>query len=158
MGGGTSAASPGVAGIAALYLQKNPTATAMDVKNAIITCTTVDGFTGVVPNNQYGYGKANAFNALVGCTTTILDNSEASNAFLIYPNPSQSGNTITISLSNNIKKVKTEVFIYNSLGQLITKEQMTSSTVILKELSAGMYFCKLVQDGRIIATEKMIIL
>ena len=158
LGGGTSAASPSVAGIAALYFQKNPTATAMDVKNAIINCPTVDGFTGAVPNNQYGYGKANAFNALTGCVTTVIDNAEATNTFLIYPNPSQSGNTITISLSNSIKKTKSEVFIYNSVGQLIAKQQITGSSVTLNELSAGMYFCKLVQDGRIIATEKMIIL
>lgn len=158
LGGGTSAASPGVAGIAALYLQKNPTATAMDVKNAIINCTTIDGFTGVVPNNQYGFGKANAFNALTGCTATAGDNTELDNTFLIYPNPTPTGSTLTITLSSSLKNIKTEVLIYNSVGQLITREQMTNSAVTLKELETGMYFCKLVQNGRIIATKKMIIL
>lgn len=158
LGGGTSAASPGVAGIAALYLQKNPTASGMDVKNVIINCPTVDGYTGVVPNNQYGYGKANAFNALTGCLSTVIDNSEATTSFMIYPNPVQSGNLLAISISNNIKNSRTELLIYNSVGQLITSEQITGPSVTLKELPSGIYFCKFVQDGRIIATKKMIIL
>ncbi len=158
LGGGTSASSPSVAGIAALYLQKNPTATGMDVKNAIINCTTIDGYTGIVPNNQYGYGKANAFKALTACITTVADNSESTLPFMIYPNPSQSGSRVTIVISNTIKNIKTELLIYNSIGQLITSEQIIGSSVISNELPSGIYFCKLVQDGRIIATEKIIIL
>ncbi len=158
LGGGTSAASPGVAGIAALYLQKNPTATAMDVKNAITSCTTVDGYTGVVPNNQYGYGKANAFTALTGCVTTTLNENENSSSFIIYPNPSLSGNTIIIETQNISKNEITELLIYNSVGQLQTKEQIKSSRTEIKQLPAGLYFCKLAQGRRIIATKKMIIL
>jgi subtilisin family serine protease len=158
LGGGTSAASPGVAGIAALYLQKNPTATAMDVKNAIIQCTTNDGFTGAVPNNQYGFGKANAFNALTGCLTTDLTENEINNTLLIYPNPAIDGNTITIDIPGFRKNTKTELLIYNAVGSLIKHEQISGSSVELKRLASGLYFCKLVQDGRIIATEKMIIL
>lgn len=157
-GGGTSAASPGVAGIAALYLQKNPTATAMDVKNAITSCTTVDGFTGIVPNNQYGYGKANAFNALTGCIFTDVYSNPQNNTFLIYPNPSTNGSVVTIEIPNSQKNVKTEVFVYNALGEIVITELINSSNIELKTLPSGIYFCKLLQDGTIIATEKMIIL
>lgn len=158
LGGGTSAASPGVAGIAALYLQKNPTATAMDVKNAIINCTTIDGFTGAVPNNQYGYGKANAFTALTGCLTTEIDETNNNTTLSIYPNPSLNGNNVTIEIHSLVLNKTTELLIYNSIGQLITSEQIKGSSVLIKELPSGLYFCKLVQDGRILATEKMIIL
>lgn len=69
--GGTSHAAPAVAGIAALYLQKNPTATAAQVKNAIIRCTIQDQFTGcLLPDNYWGYGKVNAFGALTEMLTT----------------------------------------------------------------------------------------
>lgn len=158
LGGGTSASSPGVAGIAALYLQKNPTATAMDVKNAMISCPTTDGFTGTVPNNQYGYGKANAFTTLTGCMITTISEQENNNAVFIFPNPSRDGNRITIDISSFSKNIKTELMIYNTMGELISVEQINGSSVELKRLSAGIYFCKLVQGGRIIATEKMIIL
>ncbi|HEY0029629.1 MAG TPA: S8 family serine peptidase [Bacteroidia bacterium] len=157
-GGGTSAASPGVAGIAALYLQKNPGATAMDVKNAIINCTTIDAYTGTVPNNQYGYGKANAFNALTGCLTTQLNNNTAASSFLIYPNPSLAAGSITIDFFNIQKNAKTDLLVYNGIGQLISTHHINDSSIELNKLSAGIYFCKLVQDERIVATEKMIIL
>jgi subtilisin family serine protease len=67
---GTSAASPAVTGIIALYLQKNPTATWNQIKTSLTTCKTVDAYTGAVPNNLYGYGKVDAFKFLncEGCT------------------------------------------------------------------------------------------
>lgn len=61
---GTSMASPVVAGIALLYMEKCPNATMAEVKNAILNTATQDVFTGSTPNDSYGYGKADAFAAL----------------------------------------------------------------------------------------------
>ncbi len=72
--GGTSMASPVVAGIAALYLQKNPQATWKEIKDAIVTTAFEDNFTGSnLPDKKWGYGKVDAFAALIttlvyGCT------------------------------------------------------------------------------------------
>lgn len=64
---GTSFSSPAVAGIAALYLQKNPNATAAEIKDAILSQARKDDFTGAaLPNNLWGYGKADAFRTLTG--------------------------------------------------------------------------------------------
>lgn len=64
---GTSFASPVVAGIAALYFQKHPDADWQEVKNAILTNAKKDVFTGDdLPDNAWGYGKANAFRTLTG--------------------------------------------------------------------------------------------
>ena len=63
--GGTSMASPAVAGIAALYLQKCSKATYADFKNDLTGSGDVDAFTGVVPNYGYGYGKANALQTIL---------------------------------------------------------------------------------------------
>ncbi|MFL2663524.1 MAG: S8 family serine peptidase [Crocinitomicaceae bacterium] len=63
--GGTSMASPVVAGIAALYLQKCPGASYQDFKNDLTANTDIDAFTGSVPNYAYGYGKANALLTLL---------------------------------------------------------------------------------------------
>jgi subtilisin family serine protease len=155
LGGGTSAASPGVAGIAALYLQKNPTASAAAIKTAIISCPTVDGFTGAVPNNQYGYGKANAFNALTNCLATGVQETQPEN-ILIYPNPSASG-IVTIVLPDTAFK-NAELKIYNTTGALIRAEHIASPTVELKELAEGMYLFQLVSRQKIIAAQKVLIL
>lgn len=62
--GGTSMASPVIAGIAALYLEKCPNATYQDFLDALHTLAFEDLFTGATPNNAYGYGKVNAFELL----------------------------------------------------------------------------------------------
>ncbi|MGB0882133.1 MAG: S8/S53 family peptidase [Vicingaceae bacterium] len=62
--GGTSMASPVVAGIAALYFEKCPTATMAEIKAAIIGNAIQDGNTGAVPNPSFGYGKIDAFAVL----------------------------------------------------------------------------------------------
>lgn len=65
LNGGTSMASPVVAGIAALYLEKCPKSTWLDFKNDLINSTFSDSFTGNLPNYAFGYGKAHALNTLL---------------------------------------------------------------------------------------------
>ncbi len=62
--GGTSMASPLVAGIAALYLEKRPTANYNEIKKALILTATRDEFTTPDANPEYGNGKVNAFDAI----------------------------------------------------------------------------------------------
>ncbi len=69
--GGTSMASPVVAGVAALYLEKCPKATASEIKNAILSTAKQDTFTSGVPNYRYGYGKVDAFAALNTSNFTV---------------------------------------------------------------------------------------
>jgi len=71
--GGSSMASPNVAGVAALYLQKNPNANYQEVKDALLLTAKQDSFTTYTLNNRWGYGKLNGFDALTieliyGCT------------------------------------------------------------------------------------------
>ncbi len=62
--GGTSMASPVIAGIVALYLEKCNQATVSMIKTDLFQSAITDGMTGTVPNNAYGYGKVNAFSFL----------------------------------------------------------------------------------------------
>ncbi len=64
-GGGTSIASPVVAGTVALLLERCPNATWADVKDALIASARSDAFTGPTPNTMYGHGKLDAFAALL---------------------------------------------------------------------------------------------
>jgi hypothetical protein len=78
-------ASPVVAGIGALYLEKCDKANYEDFKESLTSTCFTDGFTGNTPNMAYGYGKPNAYDLLLQnqyipviqgedtvCTTTTL--------------------------------------------------------------------------------------
>lgn len=69
--GGTSMASPIVAGIAALYLQQKPSANYQEIQLAINCTAVADSFTGAVPNFEYGNGKVNGFAALTRSAVCI---------------------------------------------------------------------------------------
>lgn len=62
---GTSMASPVVAGIAALYLERCPNSNIDEFKADLFGTAYSDNYTGATPNNRVGYGKINAFDLLV---------------------------------------------------------------------------------------------
>ena len=55
---GTSMASPAVAGLVALIFEENPNLDVNGVRSILTSQALSDGFTGSLPNNIYGYGKA----------------------------------------------------------------------------------------------------
>jgi len=64
MSSGTSFAAALVTGAVALYLQGRPQATVDDIRAAVMNRAREDGFTGTegpLPNNDWGYGKLDAF-------------------------------------------------------------------------------------------------
>lgn len=63
--GGTSMASPVVAGIAALYLEKCPSSSYSDFKRDLANNTDIFPFYGSMPNFTYGNGRINAYKLLV---------------------------------------------------------------------------------------------
>jgi len=61
---GTSMSAPFCAGAAALYLEKNPEAGPGEVYNALRNNTHKDEYTGIIPNQTFGYGKLDTYSAL----------------------------------------------------------------------------------------------
>lgn len=67
--GGTSAACPQVAGVAALILSVNPTLSEIDVRNILNNTATDMGTAGF--DNTYGFGRVNAFAAVQAARISI---------------------------------------------------------------------------------------
>ena len=65
MAGAVSAAAPMVTGIIALMLEADPTLDAVSVKRILQETARSDEFTGRTPNPLWGYGKVDAFEALM---------------------------------------------------------------------------------------------
>ncbi|MGI8893815.1 MAG: S8 family serine peptidase [Bacteroidia bacterium] len=158
--GGTSSAAPVVAGAIALYLQKNPNASISDIRNDFFACTKVDQFTGnTLPNSTWGYGKLDAFGALAGCVTGINEN-EIVNHLANYPNPFSDKTIIAYEFSSNYKSAS--IKLYDLPGRLIKNIELNdlSGNIELEKgnLNAGSYFYTLEIDGKIIATNKLVVL
>jgi len=160
-GDGTSASSPVVAGTAALYLQKNPSATAMQVKQAILACPKTDSLTGNnLPDNDWGYGKVDAFSTLTGClVTAVEDMPPAKPELLIYPNPSANEVNFDLNFLQITAMDLVEIRIYNAVGKLVKRIIATKSIVTINnELAPGVYFCELIINEKKQASEKLVIL
>lgn len=71
---GTSMAAPHTSGAAALIMQKYGAVTPAFIKNFLATRAVVDGFTGAVPNIDWGYGKLWLGDLLDPSVTVIYPN------------------------------------------------------------------------------------
>lgn len=139
-GGGTSAASPVVAGTGALWLQRFPNATWQEFHSAVIWCAKQDAFTGSnLPNFDWGYGKIDAWGMMTHCATSLdVQEPAAQNGISVYPNPSNEASGVTIQLS--VFTTTTPVNIYNATGALVYVGYTDGAgKMVVNGLTAGMY-------------------
>ena len=119
---GTSMSSPAVTGIVALMLQANPDLSVNQVREILFSTTRNDSKTGAIhatgePSNIWGWGKADALNAVRKATETIGIETPAvsgSKSCSIYPNPASQYIVLQTGLD-----MHTDVTIYSSDGRLV---------------------------------------
>ncbi len=165
-GTGTSMASPEVAGTAALYFQKNPTASYQEVKDAIMGCSRTDQFTNAspLPNNHWGYGKLDAYKAIKGCAVGIDEAYMPANVFFEnYPNPFTDQTTIHYDLSSLKRQNGNAIIsISDAVGRKVHDIAITGqegNIVVNKNgMGSGVYFYSLILDGKIIRTNKLMVM
>jgi subtilisin family serine protease len=81
---GTSFAAPHVAGTIALMFQQNPNIDAIQARQAIINTAKADEYTATVPSGKWGYGKLDAYSAVL----SLSENPPEDNLSLsIFQNP-----------------------------------------------------------------------
>lgn len=139
-GGGTSASSPVVAGVGALWLERFPNATWSEFRSAVWWCAKQDTFTGSnLPNADWGYGKIDAWSMMVNCATSMsVQEPVSSDGISVYPNPSDAATGVTIQLA--VYSGNTPVNIYNATGELVfTGYADNTGKLVVNSLSAGMY-------------------
>lgn len=159
--GGTSAASPVVAGLAALYLQKNPNATNREIISAVRNCAYRDDYTGLaLPHPRWGFGKLDGKATLLCNEPIVLEVPEQTeNDFaLVFPNPFSDALTVRLKNANE----KTLARLYDAKGGLLMEQLLkeTNSEInlsfllndyhglLLLQLSnaTGNYHYKLIRD------------
>jgi hypothetical protein len=87
---------------------------------------------------------------------TSIDVVSSNNALSIYPNPFTT--SINIMLNDALQGNKYELMVYNSLGQMVTRTTVTKQLTTLEtaNLSSGIYFYKVIANGKTIQSGKLI--
>lgn len=151
---GTSAASPGVAGVALLYLQKNPSATNHEIRDAIRNCALQDHYTGSnLPNVSWGYGKLDGFNALLCNQTMGVSKNIFSSGISVYPNPAQTQLTFIVP-----NEKETDINMYSVLGEKvkIIHASSTNISVPVSDMAKGLYLYEVYTGTQLISKGKFI--
>jgi minor extracellular serine protease Vpr len=144
---GTSMASPQVAGIVALMLQANPRLNNLQIRNILAKTAIVDMHTGLVPNNNVGWGKANAFEAVKESIRIVGIGkvNKGLSKILVYPNPTQ--NKLQIESENEaINRVDLYDISGRRLNLIITTLNLLQTTIDLSSFESGIYLLQVNQQ------------
>lgn len=146
--GGTSMASPIVAGLAGLVRAQFPCLTALEVIERIKS--TADPIDGITENQPYvgkiGVGRINAEAAVTGnpCNTVGIEEQVAAVYVAIYPNPSSDVVTIRMNASDNWS-----VDVFDAQGKFILNESLTGTKLELSGLPTGFYVAQVSNEERV---------
>jgi len=145
---GTSQAAPQVTGLISLILSVNKDLTITQI-NTILKETSED-LIGDADDTEgwdqyYGYGRVNAYQALLETNKTLSINSfyNLKNNLSVYPNPISNNNTLKIS---NLDNEEYLLEIYNLLGQNVYRKNVSVknkvATINIINLNSGTYLLK----------------
>jgi len=156
--GGTSMASPVVAGVAALYFDRDPEATFEEVKTAIIENALADEFTGVLPNFRWGHGKLNGFATLTEPFGVTSSEFVAANGTIkIYPNPTR-GDLNIVNHQGDLRGID----LYDLSGRLVKSINLSGNSegiinISLRDIADGVYIVQARQgNGELLQSKLMI--
>ena len=161
---GTSMASPHITGVIGLMLERNGTLTPDAARNILKGTARSDGFTGTVPNNIFGSGKVDAYDAVSTVVAGLerIDPAlpEAFELAQNYPNPFNPATQIRFAIP---RAAKVHLSVYDILGRevaVLVNEAMQPGQYEYefdaRELSSGIYFYRL-EAGSFKQVRKMLL-
>lgn len=152
---GTSMSSPFVAGVVALMLEANPYLTPSQVKHILTETAYQDQYTEQSGTERFGYGKTDAWSAVMNAFQTIgisgLTVEDAS--IKMYPNPASG--YVHIVIRSEYRNFEMEIFDF--CGKLLEKQIINTgvNTISTQSLVPGCYFIR-ISDGNNVWVEKLI--
>ncbi len=136
---GTSFSGPIIAGMVASLWQALPWATNAQIVEFIKQSSDQAEF----PDSERGYGVPDFQLALSIAQLSVKE--ENKRQFLLYPNPFDD----RINVSFPVNSANADMILYNSLGQTILSQKITSENTLitLENLASGLYFYKIISQG-----------
>jgi subtilisin family serine protease len=114
---GTSMAAPHVTGAVALLLAEQPDLTAIQIRDILEKSADRDTQTGSVPNDFWGFGKLNIYDALQ--LTPEDEEPSMLKLFPPAPNPFNGRTRISYEIPQVENNRTTEIVVYNAMGQKV---------------------------------------
>jgi hypothetical protein len=137
-------------GVVTLILEANPYLTAAQVKQIIIETARTDNRTGIIPVDgsfTWGWGKLNAYAAvkLALITQGLSVNEVAKSVDLsVFPNPTNEKVFIFHSVASEIQQI--ELITVDGKRSIVNQE--VDGSINVSSLKSGMYFLRLIIDGK----------
>ena len=157
---GTSMAAPVVTGVLATWLQARPTLTPEQVREVFAKSAKTDSYTGSIAgvgNNQWGYGKIDAYNGLVYCLNELsgIEETGAPTRSMVYPNPA--AESCYFVLPSDDQQVTVALYSLNGAqvlnlyaGDVVAGEQRAVS---LNGIAPGIYLMRITGEKNQITTK-----
>ena len=144
---GTSMSSPVVAGISALILDANQFLAPYQVKSILKATARTDQYTGAIGpqgDTKWGYGKVNAYQAVLMALNTIgVNELEKEYDWEVFPNPTSD----RIYLKGDLHNVM-EIKIVDMNGTVLLKEKNLTK-INVSPLVSGTYFIRVIRNNKV---------
>lgn len=139
---GTSMSGPMVAGSVALILQANPNLTSEQVKQIIKQTAKTDQYTGECPNDTWGYGKINIYEAVKMAEKKVgLKTIEDMN-IKVFPIPAK--NVLFVEGLQTEDKIE----LFDNLGRKQRINKLNFESLDIKDLKSGVYILTINKNGK----------
>ncbi len=137
---GTSMAAPHAAGIVALMLQAKPSLTPEQILELLKLSTITNDETGEVPNRFWGYGRLDAYKALLlaQAPVSVQTTADGNNQVVLYPNPSR--NNLYFLSKQNLTGFQYQ--IVDVQGKEVAQGLLVGNSLTIS-IPKGMYFLNL---------------
>lgn len=148
---GTSASAPAVSGVVALMFQANPKLTYQQIHSIVKQTAIKDFSVGVTPNNIWGEGKINAYEAVkaAAALNNVADFSGHKPDCVLFPNPNNGQFTLAYTAAQH---QQVAVNVADITGRIVATEQWAVNagdnmkTFSYPALANGTYFVSLADD------------
>jgi len=120
-----------------------------------ITYNTSGSYNDTLTSVITGCDSISTLNLTVNACTSIEE--YQNNAFGVYPNPVNNGTAL--SIEGNISAKATTFVLYNMIGEIVMETQLVNdiTTIETEKLVNGMYIFEIVQNGKVISQNKLMV-
>ncbi len=123
------------------------------ISNTIAVSPSVTTTYSVTGTDANGCMNMSSVMITVSACTGINNVTENIAQFVVYPNPNNGDFTISVTGLDKTPSVE----IYNTIGKLVYKDVLTTEkNTFNTNLAAGIYFINIIENNKVIATQKLI--